>query len=102
MSELFASLSNCLGATKPQTAKRNATVWFPNEKTGLQFDVAYHVDQELYRNGIGIESINFGESADFSEYFNEATIEQFEDLIAQQLAGTTFNHHGTLIKFEAA
>lgn len=101
MSNLFTDLSNNLNTAKSQTAIRNATVWFPDEKTGLQFDVAYIVDDELYENGIAIEAINFGESADFSEYFSEAVIKQFEDLIAQQLEGT-INHHGTLIKFEAA
>ena len=84
---LFNDLSDSL-KTATSTIKsinqHNETVWFPNEKTGLQFDVLYSVDEDAI-NGIVIEAINFGESADLSEYFNDTALEKFEWLILKQL-----------------
>lgn len=75
------------------------TVWFPDKKTGLQFDVEFIVDREIYANGFAIESIKFGGSADLAEYFTDKAISQFEAAILQDLSGSTINHHGMLIKF---
>lgn len=77
------------------------TVWFPDERSGLQFDVEFIVDREIYANGIAIESITFGGSADFTQHFNDEAISQFEAAVLQQLSGSTINHHGVLITFAA-
>ena len=84
---LFNDLSDSLEtATRniKSINQHNETVWFPDEKTGLQFDVLYGFDEDTI-NGIAIEAINFGESADLSEYFNDAALEKFELLILKKL-----------------
>jgi hypothetical protein len=77
------------------------TIWFPDEKTGLQFEVEFDVDQEIYRNGINIESMKFGDSADFAEHFNYEAIEAVEKLVLKNFEGCEINKGGQLIKFAA-
>jgi hypothetical protein len=77
------------------------TIWFPDEKTGLQFEVEFDVDKEIYRNGINIESIRYAESADFTEHFSGEAIEAVEKLVLKNFEGCEINQGGQLIKFAA-
>lgn len=64
--------------------KTTTTIWFPKHGESLEFKVQYIEDKELYHKGISIESIKI-HGVEMLDYFNESAINDFEDLLLENL-----------------
>jgi hypothetical protein len=63
---------------------RKAMIWYPHTK-GLEWEVEFEEDEELYQYGVCIQSIRFDNSTDLYTEFTESAIERMEAALAKAL-----------------
>jgi hypothetical protein len=63
---------------------RKTTIFYPNG-SGLELDIEFSEDAELYTHGVCIETIKFQQSPDLFSEFTEKAIEKMELTLSRML-----------------
>ena len=83
---------------------QKTTLTFPDD-SGIEIEVEYDVDPELYSSGINVESVLLLDSKKpywFSEFLNDSAFELIEKMVIQSLKDATLEAQIAKLEFGAA